>query len=151
MKNIYESECTFPVVGDTKLLQLKSLLDFAGALGYDGVYDLKGNLQYFKCEKNRRVGRERIAVNTMISMHNRLPGQALRQLQDGAKVNFHELVSTNKGEDLLLALFAGYARTIRKIKMVRPSKGGMIVQSHKVSFLTRRDRSQYESWIQQPK
>ena len=143
----YDKPCTFEKVGNTYKLQVQSLIDFAAGLGYDPVFDTGGDLVSFVCPKARAVGEERVSVGKMIYQHNRLPGQALRKLQDGDKVSFPELVA--KDEDLLVALFAGYCRRVKKVKATFDKKHQLIeIQSHKVEFQTKRDRAQCEHLIE---
>lgn len=146
----YNEKCSFPMVHDTSSLQLESLLAFAAALGYDAVYpksDKKNpdpfKVLYFYNPRAERVGQARISVNTMIRKHNTLPNKVFREIQDGAKVGFNDFIRSPKGEDQAIALFAGYVRIVRKVKLTHSRKNGIVVQSHKVHFQTRRDMVQY--------
>lgn len=143
----YNQECSFPKVNDTTYLQTESLLAFAGALGYEPVENTQGDIKYFSNPRAQCVGQERVSVNSMIQKHNRLPGQALRLIQDGSKKAFHELVATSSGEDALIALFAGYVRTVRKVKLTHSKRKGLIVQSHKIEFQTPRDHAQHKHMV----
>lgn len=152
----YNDECTFPIVNDTTDIQLNSLFTFAAALGYDPVFpETDGpestenalEVLYFLNPRAECVGQSRVSVNTMIRKHNVLPNQVFRQIQDGGKVGFNDLIATPTGEDQIVALFAGYTRTVRKVKLTHSKKKGIIVQSHKVSFQTRRDAAQHADQI----
>lgn len=143
----YKAECTFPQVNDTFDIQVESLVRFAGAIGYEAIYNTSDSIVGFINPRARAVGQERVSVNNMIEKHNKLPGQALRRVQDGAKVSFPQLVGSIKGEDLLVALFAGYTRLVVKIKMVYSRKLGLVVQSNKVKFQTAADVEKYKHVI----
>lgn len=149
MTQHFNQECTFNEIKDTAKLQIHSVVVFAGALGYEPVFHTDGGLLKFKSERQREIGQEYLSVNTMISLHNRGPGIAIRMLQDGDKVSFNELYRDRLGEDLLTMLFAGTCKVVTKAHLTYSKKSrDFIVNCHKINFMSNRDYAQFKSIIE---
>lgn len=152
------AECTFGEVKDTSHVQLESLFLFASALGYEEVYSPEGELICYKNPSTRRQGREKLTVTKMIELHNKLPGQALRLIQDGQKLGFKDFLSARyqdpksgvkmRGEDVLVYVFAGQAKIVNKVHATFSNKTRIFkFHNHKVEFMTKRDFERYSGFM----
>ncbi|ANA49218.1 hypothetical protein PMW_93 [Pseudomonas phage phiPMW] len=151
MTKFYESPCTFPEVSNTEAIQTLSLMRFAGAMGYEPVYDKMGKLLHFSNPRFRKQGCEKFKVNTMIHMHNKAPDMALHNIAGieffGHIPEFKEFVNDDNGEADILVLFAGYCRIVTKVKATYHKYRGLEFQSQKVEFQTKLDYNQYKHLI----
>lgn len=149
MTKFYESPCTFPEVSNTEVIQLASLLRFAGALGYEPVYDKVGKLLNFYNPRFQKQGCAKLKVNTMIRLHNKSPQEALESFSEVRVKHetFKSFVNDPDGEILALLLFAGYCRIVTSVKATYHKHRGLEFQSQKIEFQTKLDRKQYEHLI----
>lgn len=141
MTKFYENKCTFDEVFDTTKIQINSVITFAGALGYEPVYNRHGKLVNFLGERYKSDGMMRVSPNTMVKMHNEIGEFAYEEITDPG-VNRHKTLDSflkDGGDIHIIAMFAHYARTIKKAKLTHIKGVGYVVQSHKIEFCTKLD------------
>lgn len=160
MTKFYEQPCTFDYVTDTTELQIHSLVEFAAALGYEAVWDLKTDqLLEFYQPRFACVGEAKVSVNRMILLHNNLAEYIFEEIQingyehinqtQGTAYPFNDFINApkNAGIDAITALFAGTCKVLKKVKMNYSKEKGVLIQSHKVEFNTRRDFAHFRGFV----
>lgn len=140
-----KSTCTFDHIAETQEIQELSVVNYMASKGYEPVYGENGLKSFFQ-PKFACIGKARVSFNSAVKMHNKEPTMAFQNIKCSAQETFEEFIQTN--EDDLIALFAGTARIIRKAKLVYSRKEGVMVQSHKIEFLTKRDFAHYGKFIE---
>lgn len=142
-------------IKDTSLIQEKSLIDFAGSLGYEPIYSFFYNvgldsheerLVRFKQPRFACVGEEYLSVKTMLRAHNTSSENVfdyLKTLRIGE--SFSDFLSRPHGDgrSMMEILAAGGCKIVKKVKGQYSRKGGFQIQSHMVKFMTPQDKAQY--------
>lgn len=133
---------------DTTMIQEESVTNFMAGLGYDPVYKNDGNITCslvgFRAPKFKRIGRERISVNTAIRLHNEYAEETFAEvISFTPNQEFINYVSQSDNVDKIIALFAGTCKIVNFVSATYSKKKGFVVHNHNVKFMTKRDQRQY--------
>lgn len=138
-----KAEDTFDVIVETQELQEMSVVNYMAAKGYEPVYKHDIGLASFRQPLFDHIGEGRISVGTAIRLHNNEAENTFDGFVIDPKETFHEFVADNVKYDQIVTLFAGTTKIVKKAKLVFSRKRGLEVQSHKIEFMTKRDRNHF--------
>jgi len=137
-------------VVDTTEIQMESLITFMSSLGWESVYNLKGNLIRFKNPAMRKQGEEYISIKHAINLHNMLGENTFEYLKT-IGTDLKTFLKEPYAHYLIEGLFAGSSKIVEKIKGQDKKGYGFFIQdqasSHMIKWMSPRDEARYGHFV----